>query len=303
MAKGVLLHREDSKYRDSWDAYHFPGHYLTRIKQLVGDWVVFMEPVKAGKRGYYAVAKLAGIRADLEEASHYYVDVDTPTYLDFAKSVPFQFAGTYPEASVLNDGGKVSGRAQAAVRIIPESDFNRIVGLGIETDEPELPRVDDFTVPSSLREELTPFEFEQDRAKQLITRTVRDEAFRKLVLNTYGRRCAFTGFQWINGGGRAEVQAAHIKPVEAKGPDSIRNGLALSGTVHWMFDRGLLSLKEDGQIMVSNHVNDIQGLRKLLLPQGKAELPVEPSNRPHPQFLAWHQTERFKGTPVDIQLT
>ncbi|MGH6673150.1 MAG: HNH endonuclease [Xanthobacteraceae bacterium] len=43
-----------------------------------------------------------------------------------------------------------------------------------------------------------------------------------------------TGLQIINGGGRAEVQAAHIRPVAAGGFDSVRNGLALSGTIHWI---------------------------------------------------------------------
>ena len=35
-----------------------------------------------------------------------------------------------------------------------------------------------------------------------------------------------------SGGGRAEVEAAHIKGVAEKGPDIITNGIALSGTVH-----------------------------------------------------------------------
>ena len=46
-------------------------------------------------------------------------------------------------------------------------------------------------------------------------------------------------------GGRAEVQAAHIRPVADNGPDSLRNGVALSSTFHWMFDRGLISVGDD----------------------------------------------------------
>jgi hypothetical protein len=44
-----------------------------------------------------------------------------------------------------------------------------------------------------------------------------------------GRSCAFTGPKIINGGGRSEVQAAHIRPVTStsSGPDSPRNGMAL----------------------------------------------------------------------------
>jgi len=259
-----------------------------------------MEPVKAGRRGYYAVAKLAGIRTDPDNSDHYYVDVETPTYLDFARQVPFQLAGNYPEASVLNADRRVSGRAQSAVRVIPASDFNRIVGLGIEVESLELPRIGEETSAPSFHETLAAFETEQDRAKQLTLRTERDEAFRKLILKTYAKRCAFTGFQWINGGGRAEVQAAHIKPVEANGPDSVRNGLALSGTVHWMFDRGLLSLEDNGRILVSNHINDVDGVKKLLLPDRIAALPRDAASQPHPHFLDWHRTERFKGVAIDL---
>ena len=44
-----------------------------------------------------------------------------------------------------------------------------------------------------------------------------------------------TGLRIVNGGGRPEVQAAHIRAEEADGPDALRNGVALSGTAHWMF--------------------------------------------------------------------
>jgi putative restriction endonuclease len=49
-----------------------------------------------------------------------------------------------------------------------------------------------------------------------------------------------SGLQLINGGSRAEVDAAHIRLVEASGPDITSNGMALSGAAHWMFDRGLI---------------------------------------------------------------
>ena len=61
-----------------------------------------------------------------------------------------------------------------------------------------------------------------------------------------------TGLRIINGGGRSEVQAAHIRPVASSGPDSVRNGLALSGTAHWMFDRGLLSIGDDYSILIAH---------------------------------------------------
>jgi len=108
----------------------------------------------------------------------------------------------------------------------------------------------------------------------LVSRTVRDRQFRKRVLDVYDCRCALTGMKLINGGGRAEAQAAHIMSVEAGGPDVVTNGIALSGTVHWMFDRGLISLGDDGGILLSRKINDIEGVSKLLYRDRKARLPA-----------------------------
>lgn len=132
----------------------------------------------------------------------------------------------------------------------------------------------------------------------LTRRTIRDRVFRTRVLKAYDRRCAFTGFQFINGGGRAEVEAAHIKSVQDKGPDVVQNGLALSGTVHWMFDRGLLTLADNTEILLSNHINDIDGVRKILLPNGRAQFPDNVHDRPDPAFLRWHREHCFKGAAL-----
>ncbi len=118
--------------------------------------------------------------------------------------------------------------------------------------------------------------------------------FRRVVLRAYKERCAVTGLRLINGGGRAEVEAAHIRPVEANGPDIISNGLALSGTAHWMFDRGLVSVAEDLQILISRQANDVDGVRSIINKSGCILTPDRLSDRPHPQFLEWHRQNRFK---------
>ena len=297
MTKGVFLYREDSRYDDRpWAVYQFPDSYLSRASQMIGDWVIYMEPVKAGRKGYHAVAKVERITPDPSSTGMHLAIIDPNSYLDFDHNVPFQSGGDYPERSVLNEAGNVSGRAQAAVRPIPAEDFNRIVELGLDTHDELLPR-SDATAPS-VAEEQAPYEYEQDRVQMLTRRTVRDRIFRTRVLKVYDRRCAFTGFQFINGGGRAEVEAAHIKSVEAKGPDVVQNGLALSGTVHWMFDRGLLTVADDATILLSNHINDVDGVRKILLPNGRAKFPDNPHDAPDPTFLKWHRERCFKGNPL-----
>ena len=105
---------------------------------------------------------------------------------------------------------------------------------------------------------------------QLSSRVVRDRLFRRLILQAYDKRCAITGLKLINGGGRAEVDAAHIKPVEANGPDILTNGIALSGTAHWMFDRGLISLSDNLDILVSRQANDADSIRGLINPTCRA---------------------------------
>jgi predicted restriction endonuclease len=129
----------------------------------------------------------------------------------------------------------------------------------------------------------------------LSSRIVRDRVFRRIVLRAYDARCAITSLKLINGSGRAEVEAAHIRPVEANGPDVVSNGLALSGTAHWMFDRGLISVADDHEILISRHVNDTAGVHAVINKTGRILTPSRAVDRPHPHFLRWHRENCFKA--------
>lgn len=255
MAKAVLIHRSDSIYDDSpAERYQFPKQYLSRISACIGDWIIYYEPTKAeGSRGYFAVAKVAQVVPDPTAEDMFMAMIEPGTYLDFVAPVPFNGPLGIIERGVLNDHGRVSGRAQSAVRPVSIEDFNRIIDLGLPDDDGFLPRVDQMA-GYSVREEAATFAFEIERSRvsSLTSRAVRDRLFRKRVVSAYDARCAVTGLKLINGGGRAEVEAAHIRPVELGGPDIITNGIALSGTVHWMFDRGLISLNDDLEILVTH---------------------------------------------------
>ena len=103
MAKGIFLFREDSIYDDRpWEVYQFPRPYLSRASQMVGDWVIFLEPTKAGKKGYHAVGKVSQITPDPRITDMYLAVIDPATYIEFDQDVPFQSDGAYPERSVLN---------------------------------------------------------------------------------------------------------------------------------------------------------------------------------------------------------
>jgi putative restriction endonuclease len=296
MGFGVFIHRSDSIYDDSpAERYQFPAQYLRRVEACVGDWIVYYEPQKViGTRGYFGVAKVRQVIADPAIAGMYVAVIEPGSYLDFVNPVPFTGPSGIAEKGLLNTKGKISGRAQSAVRPLSAEDFDRIVGQGLADAEPLLPRVDMNNSPLGLYEENSPFLFERERARSLTSRTIRDRVFRRIILRAYENRCAVTGIRLINGGGRAEATAAHIQPVEANGPDIAGNGIALSGTAHWMFDRGLISLADDLQILISRQANDPEAIRALVNKDGLALRPKRMSDRPHPHFLHWHREYCFK---------
>ncbi len=298
MAFGIFIHRTDSIYDDvPSERYQFPKQYLSRVLQCEGDWIIYLEPSKVkNTKGYFAVAKVQEVIPDPRNADMHLAVIEPGTYLDFGDPVPFRDAEAIVEQGLLNEQGKLSGRAQAAVRPVSSEDFARIVQLGLGHDDDLLPRIDPELPTGGFQEETVPFQHfsPRDRINQLTNRVVRNRNFRKNVLRAYGERCAITGLRLINGGGRAEVEAAHIRPVEHDGPDIVSNGLALSGTAHWMFDRGLVGLADDLSILVSRQSNDLEAVEAMINSSGKLLVPERVANRPRREFVEWHRENCFK---------
>ena len=297
MAHCVFMHKADSIYDDVPAVrYQFPKPYLTRALQCEGDWIVYLEPTKVREsRGYFAVARVDAIVPDPALQDMYLALIAPETYLDFIRWVPFSGPGGHIERGVLNEVGAVSGRAQAAVRPLSSGDFASIVRAGLPDDEIVLPRDDaEEDTTSRVRELHTPFHVERPIIERLVAKPERKAFFRRAVLQAYDERCAVTGWRLINGGGRAEVEAAHIKPVERGGPDGIQNGIALSGTAHWMFDRGLIGFSDELDILISRQVNDRAGIEAIINPTRRAVVPKPVALRPHPAFLSWHRENRIK---------
>jgi putative restriction endonuclease len=293
VTKGVFLHKADSIYDDEpAERYQFPASYLKRALPLIGDWVIYKGTEKSDRPGYFGIAKVQDIVPDPSAPGRYLALIEPNSYLDFERDVPFRTSEGQVEREMPN--------AVWAVRPLAIADFNRIIALGFPDEEaPLLPRTDpSLEAPfiPGVSEVQAPFalDVDRDRVSRLSSRLVRDRTFRTRVLQAYDCRCAITGLRLINGGGRPEVQAAHIKPVSELGPDSITNGLALSGTAHWMFDRGLISLSDELQVIVSRQVNDAESVWGLVNTTRRAVVPASPALRPHPSYLEWHREVCFK---------
>jgi putative restriction endonuclease len=301
MTKAVFTTKVAPTYKDlPEERYHFPRTYLNYVEQTVGDYIVYYEPrrptaelsSRGGRQSYFGVARVGSVIEDRTLADHFFAIIDGSTYLDFDTAVPFYEGEEYYESALQKgDGSTNKGAFGRAVRLIPDNEFDRILksgfapilGGGLASQEVPWPG---FSEP--------PAPFERSIVEMMVSRPFRERSFMHNVRAAYSNRCAITGLRLINGGGRPEVQAAHIQPVASKGPDSVRNGLALSGTVHWMFDRGLISIGDDYKILVAkDHVPD--DAVRLLNQNGLINLPEDQTLYPNAHYLKFHRDEVFKG--------
>lgn len=291
MSKAVLTARIDPTYDDLPEyRYHFPRTYLRVMENAVQDWVVYYEPRRGGGRQcYFAVAKLTHIEEDFTLPNHYYGYVEQ--FQSLNRPVRFREGKQYYERTLQkSDGSTNKGQFGRAVRHIADDDYTRILNAGFF----EFVERHSASPVGGLYDEQVPFEIPHEIVTQISRRRFRDRAFSSAVKAAYADTCAFSGIRLINGGGRSEVQAAHIRPVKDDGPDSLRNGLALSGTMHWMFDRGLVSVDKDYSLLIVEKAIPENVLR-MFNRNRRLNLPTLSQNQPHKQFLRYHREHVFKG--------
>ncbi len=314
MANAVLTHKPASIYDDLPEVrYHFPRTYLRQVEAAIGDFVIYYEPGRtglgdrdrSGRQSYVAVAQLQRIEADLARADHFYAVIEPGSYLAFDRAVPFLEGGRFYEQILRREDGNVSkGAFGRAVRALAEEEFATILAAGFrrELDFPEsewdlpepaeMPSIGDLQQHFELAE--PPATFERPIVERVLSRPVRDAAFKRVVREAYGATCAVTGLRLTNGRGRPEVQAAHIRPVEQQGPDSVRNGVALSGTVHWLFDRGLISIgPPPGYEILVSRKGLPDAMQRLVNPDRRLRVPPSPLLQPAEVFLDFHRHDIF----------
>lgn len=135
---------------------------------------------------------------------------------------------------------------------------------------------------------------EGEKQTTTVTRQVRDEGFRIAVRSAYNHTCAFCRSRVITPEGHSLVQGAHIIPRRLSFNDDPRNGLALCGTHHWLFDAYMVTVSDSYEIVISgwlkkegNHIPKMTGR------EGQAlSLPEEEGLYPSMEALGEHR-ERF----------
>lgn len=117
--------------------------------------------------------------------------------------------------------------------------------------------------------------------------------FRVLVTDAYSRRCAITTERTL-----PVLEAAHIKPYGSSGPHSVNNGLLLRSDLHKLFDSGYMTITNNLRVEVSKRIKEeFENGREYYRYHGKylQTVPEEEHFRPHPDYLEWHQSQRFLG--------
>lgn len=144
-------------------------------------------------------------------------------------------------------------------------------------------------------EDRRPLELE-DRDRNLVAyqRILRDRAFRSIVLRAYARECAVCG-EPIQKEDATELDAAHIVPVNERGPDRVENGLSLCKRHHWAFDAGVFTVGNDWRIQWLSQTRDPHGEA---VDGERIQLPVLEDQWPSARFLQLHQN-KWKGAPAN----
>jgi putative restriction endonuclease len=120
----------------------------------------------------------------------------------------------------------------------------------------------------------------------------RDAKFSVRVLPAYDFTCALTRYRMIAIDGTTPLDAAHIHQFKRGGSCHPTNGLALSKTAHWLFDRGYWSLDDNFRILVAAHKFDESGdVAQLLKPRKGTPILLPPNSilHPEPANLRWHR--------------
>ena len=299
-----------SQYDDAPDSYEFQSRYLRFFEPLGHGEQLFAliyEPrgEHGGRMAYVGLAEVVTSPVVTGRRNRAGEDLWRVTYRHpaegFDAPVPREVLGE-PVETWLRSRPRGRERNVAtlgrAVRAISDEDLERILRLaGVN------PLLEESAYP--LLEGHEPIVEVRERVQRIVSVYERRAAFRREVLTAYQFRCAVTGLG-LGGVSTTKSQgvldAAHIRPVEAQGADSVSNGLTLTPTLHRLFDQGLFSIRyvegrleivtsprlESGMVEVKE-----RGVSLAVRDGARLLLPESPSLWPDKDQILYHERRVF----------
>ena len=205
-----------------------------------------------------------------------------------------------PNAHRITVGPGGNAHKSSLLRENAHAGFPRIIQEALQDNE-ELAfqlatKLVDAHFPPSIRKEVLhtvgiEAEFSLSRRRR------RDSLFSVSVLRAYDYRCAVCDFAVRLNDDPVALEAAHIRWHQARGPDEIRNGLALCALHHRLFDKGAFTVSREHKVMVAKSAAG----RGFDMSLGRFEaktivLPKGDEEQPEKNFLNWHAREVFASS-------
>lgn len=127
---------------------------------------------------------------------------------------------------------------------------------------------------------------------------LRGGVFKREIPKIYNNTCCITGMRIDSTINISMIDACHIIPFSASYDDTITNGIALCPNLHRAFDRGLISINENYEVIISGsrifkEETSDYGIRKF---EGKQILlPDKAEYSPSQHNLSWHNKYCYKN--------
>jgi predicted restriction endonuclease len=138
------------------------------------------------------------------------------------------------------------------------------------------------------KKKLSNLTIDQTEVERVVKQRIGQDIFRSTLLDYWGGACALTGIRET-----ALLRASHIKPWASCDSDDERlnvfNGFLLEARYDALFDQGLITFTDAGEILVSNSLDSItqQTLQLRMFPRLRWITPE------HLEFLAFHRDYVF----------
>lgn len=137
-----------------------------------------------------------------------------------------------------------------------------------------------------------------DKQRELFQQEIyiRGGAFKRDVPKYYNYTCCISGLKVDATINVSMIDACHIVPFSESYNDTITNGIALCPNLHRAFDRGLIAIDDNLQVIVSERfVENIDTLYSIKKLAGiSILLPNESRFQPAVENFAWHRKHTFK---------
>lgn len=248
---------------------------LRRALILQDQRVFLYRPWGEPDPGYYAQAIIARVEPNEHNRER--------IWIEFADITPLAQIVTVAQLHEHSDGTRDPPFAYApSIRRVHNYEAKQLLEL-----EPQA--YPEFYEEAAGEERLAPFRppSRQSRMVLLRSRVLRTEMFR-----LHGSRCAFTGLVgWCLNHRIPSTQVGHIVALEYGGPDVIQNVLPMSQETNWHWDAGVISLTNDGRIMIAARAAPES---RKLFEEGRRVRFADARDGPRSEYIEWHRDVIFE---------